>query len=66
MEEYYWYILTPITAGATTAHVHHQYACGLYPVICSTQLENLVAPNIQPMAIVWKKQHHKIGIPLAL
>jgi hypothetical protein len=43
-----------------------QYLFGFHPVICSMQAANLVVPKIHPMAIVWKKQHHKIGIPLAL
>ena len=58
--------LTPITSGAMMPQVSVQYLLGFQPVICSMQAANLVVPKIQPMAMVWKKQHHKMGMPLAL
>ena len=36
---------------------------GLWPVICSTQSQNLPAPKTQPMATVWKKQTQSSAMP---
>ena len=64
-----WLILilhTAMVTGAKNPQVQIQYLLGAYPVICLTQSPNLLAPKIHPMAMVWKKQHHNIGIPEAL
>jgi hypothetical protein len=43
----------------------YQNLLGLMPIIWWTQSQNLSAPKIHEMAIVWKKQLQSSGNPLA-
>ena len=45
-----------MTEGAKYFQQRYQNMLGLWPVICSTQSQNLSAPNTQPMATVWRKE----------
>lgn len=58
-------ILTAMITGANTTQQIYQKLFNRIPIIWCMQSQNFFAPNIQDIAIVWKKQTQRIDIPLA-